>query len=208
MFFVLPRIYFVPNFLPPNREIAVMNDKLFSGSVPMLSNTIARAVSMNSSATLLRVAVIAFAFGALSANAAEPKPGEGKHYGKSFSKVVTEVEIGALLDHPDDYVDKRVQVKGIVTDVCTRRGCWIKLGSEDGKTVRFKVTDGEIVFPVEVKGKRAVAQGVFTKNVVSVAELKEQGEKHAKMEGKSFDPASVTEPAVFYQLTGEGAQIR
>ena len=133
--------------------------------------------------------------------------GDGKAYGKALTKEAKAVTVAELVDSPEKYVGERVRVKGVVTDVYTHRGCWIKIGGEDGKTVRFKVQDGEIVFPVETKGQRCDAEGVWTKQVVSKEKLLEQGKHHAKREGKPFDPASVTGPQTFYQLKGLGAVL-
>jgi hypothetical protein len=38
--------------------------------------------------------------------------------------------------------------------------------------------------------------------------LIEQGEHHAKEEGKTFDPATVTGPKTVVQIKGEGAVIK
>jgi hypothetical protein len=146
---------------------------------------------------------------ALAFLAAHPaRAAEGKAYGKPFTKDAIEVSVAKLLESPEDYVGKRVRVKGVVTDVCTHRGCWILIGGEDGKTVRFKVQDGEIVFPVESKGKRAEAEGIFTKIVLSVEDQVKRGKHHAKREGKPFDPATITGPKTIYQIKGEGALLK
>ncbi len=133
---------------------------------------------------------------------------KSKAYGKALSKDATSVTVTQLVDSPESYVDKRVRVKGIVTDVCTHRGCWILIGGEEGKTVRFKVEDGEIVFPVETKGQRCDAEGIFTKNVISVDDQIKRGKHYAEKEGTEFDPKSVTGPVTQYQLKGEGAVLR
>ena len=133
----------------------------------------------------------------------------GKSYGKPLSGSDT-VEIGELLDNPDKYMGKTVRVEGIVTDVCDKRGCWILLGSkgEDPKEIRIKVDDGVIVFPVDAKGKTAIAEGVFGKVEMTLEQTVAYGKHHAEEHGEEFDPASVTEPLVYYQIKGTGAVIR
>jgi hypothetical protein len=116
--------------------------------------------------------------------------------------------IPALLASPADHVGKMVQVKGKVTEVCQNMGCWMAIVDEaSGKSVRIKVKDGEIVFPKDAVGKKAVAEGKFTKIELSkeqaVAYLKHLAEENKK----PFDPASVTGPLVLYQLAGTGAVI-
>ncbi|MDF1565601.1 MAG: DUF4920 domain-containing protein [Deltaproteobacteria bacterium] len=133
---------------------------------------------------------------------------EGKAYGKPLSKEALKVTVAQLVESPEDYVDKRVQVSGIVTDVCSKRGCWILIGGEDGETVRFKVTDGVIVFPIEAKGKRTEAEGIWTKFELSKEQVIERKKHHAEEKGEKFDPATVTGPETQCQLKGEGAVIK
>ena len=57
-------------------------------------------------------------------------------------------------------VGKKVLVEGTVVGVCAKRGCWINLsGDKEFEQIRIKVNDGEIVFPMEVKGKTATVEG-------------------------------------------------
>jgi hypothetical protein len=90
-----------------------------------------------------------------------------KQYGKGIAlKTATTVE--NLLAQPDKYLGKTVRVDGTITAVCEMAGCWMELADPNAdpkaaKTLRFKVDDGVIVFPVSAKGKRASAEGVFEK---------------------------------------------
>ena len=72
--------------------------------------------------------------------------------------------IATLLANPGAYEGKVVQVKGKVTAVCQEMGCWMAVvDPESNKTIRIKVEDGVIVFPKDAPGKRATAEGKFTK---------------------------------------------
>ena len=43
-------------------------------------------------------------------------------------------------------------------------GCWIDVKDRKADSqIRVKVTDGEIVFPVEAKGKAVQAEGIFSR---------------------------------------------
>ena len=89
---------------------------------------------------------------------------------EKFGKPLTLKEttkISAIYANPDKYQDKRVKVQGSIVDVCTDMGCWIaiagdKTGDKDAPVLRFKVDDGVIVFPVAIKGKTVVAEGVIS----------------------------------------------
>lgn len=84
----------------------------------------------------------------------------GKPYGKALT-LKEATPVSAILASPGAWNGKRVQVKGMIVDVCAKRGCWMELASDQKfQSLRFKVEDGVIVFPVEAKGSQAVAEGV------------------------------------------------
>lgn len=135
-------------------------------------------------------------------------PGGTKKYGKALTvKEITKVS--DILAHPENFDGKKVRVEGAVVDVCSMRGCWIKIaGDKESESIRFKVDDGVIVFPMESKGKNASAEGVVSVKTSSVEEQIKEGEHMAKEEGKSFDPSSVKGLKTTIQIKGEGAVIR
>ena len=71
--------------------------------------------------------------------------------------------IATILARPDDFVGKTIRVDGVATAVCEDMGCWMSIASEAdaAKTIRVKVEDGVIVFPMSAKGKKVSAEGVF-----------------------------------------------
>lgn len=134
--------------------------------------------------------------------------GDAKPYGKPLS-VKEESSISAILETPDAFVGKTVRVKGLVTDVCASRGCWIKIsGEKKGQAIVFKVEDGVITFPMSAKGGAVVAEGVVSKRVVSEAQQKEACEKEAKAHNKPVDYSSVKGPKTIVRLEGLGAEIK
>ena len=69
-----------------------------------------------------------------------------------------------------------------MTAVCAHEGCWMALsadGRADGPTLRLKVDDGVIVFPVTAKGHKAVAEGVLER-VGATPDSHEAAAEHAK----------------------------
>lgn len=117
--------------------------------------------------------------------------------------------ISDILAAPEKFEGKRVLVKGPAVAVCEKRGCWINLKSDKdaSKALRVKVEDGEIVFPMTVMGKEVQAEGVVEKLVIPVETLREALKKSAEAKGETFDPASVKEPRVVWQLKGLGAKF-
>jgi len=128
-------------------------------------------------------------------------------YGKALS-AAQPVKLSELIASPDKYVGKVVKVEGLVTDVCAKRGCWMMIaGDKEFQTIRIKVDDGVIVFPMEAKGKKAVAEGTFTKIDLSKEQALEYQKHMAEEQKRPFDPKSVTGGMTIYQVKGLGATI-
>lgn len=116
------------------------------------------------------------------------------------------VAVSALMASPDASVGKTVQVKGKVTEVCQRMGCWMQLVDAD-KAIRIKVNDGDIVFPKSSIGKAAVAEGTLRKIELSREQAVAHARHEAEEQGRKFDPKSIKSGATMYQIQGTGAVI-
>ncbi|HEX7358812.1 MAG TPA: DUF4920 domain-containing protein, partial [Ignavibacteriaceae bacterium] len=80
-------------------------------------------------------------------------------YGKEIS-LKEKTSISKILEQPEEYVGKTVLVEGEILEVCAMAGCWMELKSDvENQKVKVKVKDGDIVFPVEAKGKSALVEG-------------------------------------------------
>lgn len=131
-----------------------------------------------------------------------------KQFGKKLTLKET-TKVSDILANPENFNGKRVLVEGVITDVCSKRGCWIRLGSDkEFQTIQFKVEDGVIVFPMEAKGKTAKAEGVVEVRTVSVEDQIKQGKHHEEETGEKFDPSTVKGPKVTVRIMGEGALVR
>lgn len=121
----------------------------------------------------------------------------------------SQTAIADLSAKPDGYVGKAVQVKGKVTEVCEKMGCWMMLvDPATNAKVRIKVKDGEIVFPKEAIGKMAVAEGKFVEIKLTKEQAIERAKHEAEENKKPFDPASITGPQTIYQIAGTGAVVQ
>jgi hypothetical protein len=72
--------------------------------------------------------------------------------------------IAQLTADPGKFVGKTIRIDGVATAVCEEMGCWLAVAPEHdptAQTVRLKVEDGVIVFPMSAKGRKVSAQGVF-----------------------------------------------
>ncbi len=120
----------------------------------------------------------------------------------------TPTSVSAITDRGDSYVGQRLQVRGMIVEVCEMRGCWVYVaGDKPFEKIRVKVKDGEIVFPLEARGQTAIVEGVLERFDLSREEVVERRRHHAEERGEVFDPASVTGGETFYQLRGLAARI-
>lgn len=133
---------------------------------------------------------------------------QGTIYGQAPTVQET-VPISAIYDNPSNYVGKTVKVEGLIVEVCSRRGCWMSLASDRPfETLRIKVADGEIVFPVTARGSRAAVQGKVQEIRMTMEQALEFGKHQARESGKKFDPSTVEGPTVLYQIYATGAVIQ
>lgn len=123
----------------------------------------------------------------------------------SLTEVTKVSEINA---HPAKYLGKKVLVEGLIIDVCAARGCWMDIASDlPFEKIKVKVVDGEIVFPMEAKGKLARVEGVAEEIKLTKQQAIKMAKHHAEEQGTAFDPTSVTGPVSFYRIRGLGAEI-
>lgn len=118
------------------------------------------------------------------------------------------IPISTLIEHPEQYLGKDIRIEGIATDVCPKRGCWMKIQSDRKKeSLLIKVKDGEMVFPLSAKGKHLVLQGRLSKSMMPKEEVIEIEKARAEKMGKKFDPTSVTGPRPVYSFKPSGVVI-
>lgn len=92
---------------------------------------------------------------------------KGTYFGKKFLfKNVTQVDGLKAKMNEKANADKSVPVtvRGVVSNVCTKEGCWIKLQSESGDMM-VKMKDHSFLVPVALKGKTVVVNGTAKQKV-------------------------------------------
>lgn len=128
-------------------------------------------------------------------------------YGAGLS-LHTQTSLAELLADPAAYEGKKVQVRGIVKEVCPKRGCWIQLAEKaDAEDIRVKVTDGEIVFPLSALNATAIVEGTVERIEMDLEQTRAWEQHMAEERGETFDPNSVTGPSTTWRIVGEGAKI-
>lgn len=149
----------------------------------------------------LWVVLLSLVFSAASLSAQQ------KTYGKEIS-AKEKVLISSILISPEKYVGKKVLIEGTVVNVCEKRGCWIEIAGDKPYTkMKIKVNDGEIVFPVSEKGKKATVEGEVYAVKLSKADMIKQIKMEAEEHGASADTTKATD-STWYQIKGIGAVIK
>ena len=135
---------------------------------------------------------------------------EEKKYGEGVT-LKKATEISTILANPEDFVGKKVLVKGTVVGVCAHKGCWIDVaGTKEFEKIKIKVNDGEIVFPLTAKGKTIFAEGIveaIQTDAPKIAE-KEMHKEHKEGETCENCAGESKDANVVYRIKGLGAVIK
>lgn len=130
---------------------------------------------------------------------------------KKFGKALTLTQgtkVSEIYAAPEKFNGKRVLVEGPVVDVCAEMGCWIAIGSDqDFQTIRFKVEDGVMVFPMSARGMKARVEGIISVSTLTEAQQIEAGKEMAREKKTTFDPSKVKGPKTSIMIKGEGAVV-
>lgn len=101
------------------------------------------------------------------------------------------VPLGELLANPGAYANQTVTTEGTVQRACSRKGCWMEIGSgQDACRVTFK--DYGFFVPTDSAGARAKVQGRLDTREVEAAAVEHLEAEGARFRSKKSD-GSATE---------------
>lgn len=134
--------------------------------------------------------------------AGDAKPGEW--YGEKISTegAININDVVAKLNGGSEFPE--VKIKAKITEVCPKKGCWLKLELENGETAMVKMKDYGFFLPVSAKGKTVVIDGKVEIKTTSVAELKHYAED-AKKSKEEID--AITKPEKEVRVMAKGIVI-
>ena len=96
------------------------------------------------------------------------------------------------------------KVKGTITEVCAKKGCWMKLAQTDGEGIMIRFKDYKFFMPQNIVGKEVVLDGHAEMTTTSVEMLKH----YAEDAGKSKEEiAKITEPKKEIEFTAKGVLV-
>ncbi|MCY7291833.1 MAG: DUF4920 domain-containing protein [Ferruginibacter sp.] len=98
----------------------------------------------------------------------------------------------------EKYVGK---VKGTVTKVCEKKGCWMTLAQTDGEGIMIRFKDYKFFMPMDIIGKDVVLEGTAQRTTTSVEELKHYAEDAGKSK-EEIEKITVPKTAIEFIATG------
>ena len=131
-------------------------------------------------------------------------------YGEVISLEMS-TSIDSIFSNPEKYIGSNIMIEGTISEVCPLRGCWIVVDDkESDSSIRVKVTDGVIVFPLSSIGYEARVEGIFSKLEFTVKEARSWKVHLEKEKGNIVSPDSITitdQDLVEYRVIGKGVKI-
>jgi len=126
------------------------------------------------------------------------------HFGKKINdkKAVAAAELPTKMVNQEKLETK---VTGTVESVCQAKGCWMKVVTADGQTMRVTFKDYGFFVPKDIAGKTVVFEGEAKMKTTPVAELRH----YAEDAGKSKEEiAKITEPKHELTFVAEGVIVK
>ncbi|OOQ60815.1 DUF4920 domain-containing protein [Mucilaginibacter pedocola] len=153
-------------------------------------------------ATALFIICLCFSVASFAQSTITPAEA-GVTYGKTVTAdgALTTAALKTTLSSDTTYAGK---VTGTVVDVCKKKGCFMKLAQEDGKTIMVQFTDYAYFMPQNIVGKTVVVEGL-----AKVKELSVERQKHyAKDANKSeAEIAAITQPKKDISIMADGVLV-
>ncbi len=96
------------------------------------------------------------------------------------------------------------KITGKVTDVCSKKGCWLTLETSDKTKVFVKMKDYAFFVPTEMIGKTVVLDGQAKLKTTSVEELQHYAEDAKK---SKEEIAAITKPETEVRFVAKGILV-
>lgn len=152
---------------------------------------------------LLMMMMFAVISGIVNAQPPNVPAEKGSQFGAAVTadNAITVEQLFAILNSKKAGEKKlETKIQGVVTDVCTKEGCWIKVQTPDGKMM-VKMKDHKFLVPVALNGKTVVLSGIAEEKVTTVEQLKHYAEDAGKSKAE-IDTIKEPKKEVIFNATG------
>jgi Domain of unknown function (DUF4920) len=126
----------------------------------------------------------------------------------SFGKKIEETNAIPAEQLPATIGDKttlNTKITGTVESVCQVKGCWMKVLTADGQTMRVSFKDYGFFVPKGIAGKTVVFEGEAKVKTTSVAELRHYAEDAKKPKAEIM---KITEPKRELTFVADGVIVK
>lgn len=98
-----------------------------------------------------------------------------------------------------------VKLNGKITEVCQKKGCWMKMDLGNNQALRVTFKDYAFFVPKDASGKEVIVEGYAYNDTISVDELKH----YAEDAGSSKEEIEkITEPEVEFSFEANGVILK
>jgi hypothetical protein len=124
----------------------------------------------------------------------------GVDYGAGLTLEET-TPLREVVSRPELHVDRTLLVRGRISDVCQKKGCWMVL--TDGESqMRVRFADYGFFVPKDSSGKSAYIEGRAV-----VEEIGEKEARHYEAEAIDGDPSKIRGPQRVVTFTATGVRL-
>jgi hypothetical protein len=125
-----------------------------------------------------------------------------------FGEKITDKGAVAAAELPKKIGNKEkmtAKVTGTVESVCQAKGCWMKVKTADGQTMRVSFKDYGFFVPKDIAGRTVVIEGEAKMKTTPVVELQHYAEDAGKSKAEI---AKITEPKRELTFVAEGVIVK
>jgi len=98
-----------------------------------------------------------------------------------------------------------VKFTSVIDEVCSKKGCWMKLPLDDKTETMVRFKDYGFFMPLDAKGKEVIVKGKAFVKKTSVEEL----QHYAEDAGKSKEEiAKITTPKIAFSVIADGVLLK
>jgi uncharacterized protein YjcR len=101
------------------------------------------------------------------------------NYGKTI-QAEDAIEAHRILEMLDEGDSLQLKVEGAITEVCSKKGCWMNMELGNGKTMKVTFKDYGFFVPKDASGQTAIIEGVAKLETTSVETLRHYAEDAGK----------------------------
>jgi len=136
---------------------------------------------------VLLTSLLAALLAVSDAGTAGTKAPDARDFGAGLT-LSQETPLGEVLAAPERYGDEPVLLRGRLTDLCTKKGCWTVLTDGEAR-VRVRFRDYGFFLPPDALGAEALVEGVADVRTVSEREA-----RHIAAESRGGRPEAIEGP--------------